>query len=339
MLLTPAHDVNAIARFLLGVVGRGTFPTQEFADGQESCAFLFNDLLASDDDGETVATWILTADARTYSPYGAFGIRPEMTEDGAPSASNVIVTESEQTWYHFPDIGVAAMPMAVLRDYSAGKGWAWSTQEVTDGLAASARDIANLGEEQHAVLVIGHPTDQPNRAQGVAVAGIDMRGGGPTLLGAVDRATSRGLPAALTGLCSSAPPRVMVSGASRQREHVAVLEAVPAGRKAGRLVQSHVAAHSARLKPVTGPGGQRAVGGVPKQPVAFQDRENGIGRAGHHRRGLIRGGPGIELEVGRPRGGEQPAGAGNREIAAQPDDDVHPVGERLIPDDLVVVHD
>jgi hypothetical protein len=187
VLLTPAHDVNAIARFLFGVVGRGTFPMQQLADDHESCAFLFNDLLASDDDSATVATWILTADALTYRPYGDFGIRPEMTEDGAPSAANVIVTEYEQTWYHFPDIGVAAMPMAVLRDYSARKGWAWSTQEITDGLAASARDIASLGEEQHTVLVIGHPTDQPNRPQGVAVAGIDMRGGRPTLLGAVDR--------------------------------------------------------------------------------------------------------------------------------------------------------
>lgn len=60
-------------------------------DGHESCAFLFNDLLASDDDGDTVATWILTADAMTYIDAGVFGIRPEMTEDGAPSAEKVIV--------------------------------------------------------------------------------------------------------------------------------------------------------------------------------------------------------------------------------------------------------
>jgi len=187
VLLTPAHDVDAIARFLIGLVGRGTLPMSQIADGRESCAFLFNDLLASDDDGDTVATWILTADALTYTDFGVFGIRPEMTQDGAPSAEAVIVTEYEHTWYHFPDIGVAAMPLAVLRDYSARKGWAWSTQEITDGLAATARDIAGLGEEQHTALVIGHPTDRPNRPQAIAVARIDMRGGAPTLLGSADR--------------------------------------------------------------------------------------------------------------------------------------------------------
>jgi hypothetical protein len=187
VLLAPSHDVDAIARFLIGLVGRGTFPISQIADGHESCAFLFNDLLASDDDGDTVATWILTADALTYTDFGAFGIRPEMTEDGVPSAEKVIVTKYEQTWYHFPDIGVAAMPMAVLRDYSARKGWAWSTQEVTDGLAANARDIADLGEEQHTILVIGHPADRRSRAPGVTVARIDMRGGVPTLLGGADR--------------------------------------------------------------------------------------------------------------------------------------------------------
>jgi hypothetical protein len=187
VLLTPAHDVDAIARFLIGLVGRGTFPVGQVAGGHESCAFLFNDLLASDDDGDTVATWILTADALTYTDFGAFGIRPEMTGNGVPGAEGVIIREYEQAWYHFPDIGVAAMPMAVLRDYSARKGWAWSTQEVTDGLAASARDIASLGEKQHTTLVIGHPTDQRSRAPGVTVARIDMRGGVPTLLGEADR--------------------------------------------------------------------------------------------------------------------------------------------------------
>lgn len=157
------------------------------ADGHESCAFLFNDLLASDGDGDTVATWILTADAMTYIDAGVFNIRPEMTEDGAPSAEQVIVTKYEQSWYHFPDIGVAAMPMAVLRDYSARKGWAWSTQEITDGLAANAHNIAGLGEVQHTILVLGHSTDQRNRPLGVAVARIDMRGGVPTFLGSADR--------------------------------------------------------------------------------------------------------------------------------------------------------
>ena len=159
---------------------------RHIADGHESCAFLFNDLLASDDDSATVATWILTADALTYLDTGVFAIRPEMT-DGAPSAEYVIVTKYQQTWYHFPDIGVAAMPMAVLRDYSARKGWAWSTQEITDGLAADAHDITELGQVQHTVLVIGHPTDRQDRSLGVASARIDMRDQVPTVLGGLDR--------------------------------------------------------------------------------------------------------------------------------------------------------
>lgn len=187
VLLAPSHDVDAIARFLLGLVGRGTFPMSQVISGHESCAFLFNDLLESDDDGDTIATWILTADAMTYAEAGVFGIRPEMTEDGAPSAGEVVVMGYEQFWYHFPDVGVAAMPMAALHGYAARKGWAWSTQEITDGLAASANDIADLGEVPHTTLVIGHPTDQQGRPPGVAVARVDMSGGVPILLGHVDR--------------------------------------------------------------------------------------------------------------------------------------------------------
>src|SRR5271166_93816 len=44
VLLAPSHNVDAIARFLIGLVGRGTFPMSQIADGHESCAFLFNDL-------------------------------------------------------------------------------------------------------------------------------------------------------------------------------------------------------------------------------------------------------------------------------------------------------
>src|SRR5262245_26221678 len=57
VLLTSAHDVDAIAQFLMRLVGRGTFPVSRIAGRHESCAFLFNDLLASDDDRDTVATW------------------------------------------------------------------------------------------------------------------------------------------------------------------------------------------------------------------------------------------------------------------------------------------
>ncbi len=104
-----------------------------------------------------------------------------------PLTAKAATAASSASRKYFPDIGVAAMPMAVLRDYSARKGWAGSTQEVTDGLAATAHDIAELGEVQHTVLVIGHPTGQRNRPPGVAVARMDMRGGVPTLLGSADR--------------------------------------------------------------------------------------------------------------------------------------------------------
>lgn len=60
-------------------------------------------------------------------------------------------------------------------------------QEVTDGLAATAHDIAEPGEDEHTVLVIGHPTGPGSRLPSVTVARMDMRGGVPTLLGSADR--------------------------------------------------------------------------------------------------------------------------------------------------------
>lgn len=155
-------------------------------DGPESCGFLFNDLLDASGGSETVVTWILTADATTHSDTGVFGIRPEMTEKGKPTARNVIVTDYENGWYHFPDIGVAAMPMAVLRDYAARKKWAWSTQEVTDGLAATPQDIAGLGRDPHTILVLGHPADRAGRPPGIAVGRTGPHDGGLALLGEID---------------------------------------------------------------------------------------------------------------------------------------------------------
>jgi hypothetical protein len=77
--------------------------------------------------------------------------------------------------------------MAVLDTYAARNGWAWSTQEVTDGLAATARDIAELGDAQHTALVLGHPIGQQNPWPGVAVIRMQRRVDVPTLLGGLDR--------------------------------------------------------------------------------------------------------------------------------------------------------
>lgn len=99
-----------------------------------------------------------------------------------------------------------------------------------------------------------------------------------------------------------------------------------------------------------GPGGRRAAGplGVGESafspaaaqnpPFAVQDREHGIGRAGHHRLGILRPGTGVGQGVGGPRGGQQPGRIGDGEVMAQPDDDVHPIGKRLIADDVVAAH-
>ncbi len=46
-----------------------------------------------------------------------------------------------------------------------------------------------------------------------------------------------------------------------------------------------------------------------------------------------------ELDIGGTRGGEQPRGVSDREVAAQPQRDVHSVSERLIAGDHVMVHD
>jgi hypothetical protein len=154
VILTSSAE-NELARHLSKLVGQSTFPMESPTSGAVSTAFLFNDLLSSTDVHETVATWILTIDAATYMEVGAVRIRPEMVAPSGSSADGVILTNFSRLWYHFPDIGVASMPMAVLNDYAARNGWAWHTEEVTDGLAANARDIAALGNAPHTILVLG----------------------------------------------------------------------------------------------------------------------------------------------------------------------------------------
>jgi hypothetical protein len=174
-----------IARHVFDLVGRSTFPMGGLTAAPESAAFLFNDLLSSDDEGDQVVTWILTADAMTHTELGQFGIRPEMADARGASADNVIMTDYEQSWYRLPELGVAAMPMRVLERYAAAKGWAWDTQEVSQGMAATAADIAALAGA-HTALVLGHPDEDHRRPLSIAFGRITQTDGAVTLLGAVE---------------------------------------------------------------------------------------------------------------------------------------------------------
>lgn len=63
------------------------------------------------------------------------------------------------------------------------KGWHWTTDEITDGLAARTADLARLGEESFTAYVLAHAveTDGPSsaaRPQAVIVGGLTRDAGG-----------------------------------------------------------------------------------------------------------------------------------------------------------------
>jgi hypothetical protein len=161
VILTESGE-DDLAQFLFGKVGRSTLILESPISDQLATAFLFNDLLSSNDDTETYVTWVITADAMTYEDVGGIRIRHDMASIGA-SANNILMTEFPQHWYHFPDIGVAGMPMAELEEVATRKGWSWLTQPVTDGLAATAADIEALGTDKHTLVALGHPVEDGYR--------------------------------------------------------------------------------------------------------------------------------------------------------------------------------
>ncbi|MFD8755657.1 hypothetical protein ACFV0O_32470 [Kitasatospora sp. NPDC059577] len=167
--------------------GRATLPFQEAnADRNHGTAFRYNHLVESAPDGDTVRQYLVTAEALTRYDLGQWTLRADVCEP-AMSADRLAMTGFAAGWTGLDGLGVAVMPTGVLDATAERKGWRWTTDEITDGLAASDRDVAAIGDRWTPAYLLGHDVgeERGERLQAVVVGAIArdadgvVRWGGP----------------------------------------------------------------------------------------------------------------------------------------------------------------
>ncbi|AUG80823.1 hypothetical protein CFP65_6156 [Kitasatospora sp. MMS16-BH015] len=198
----PQNDVvNAV----LASAARATLPFQQaHTDRHRGTAFWYNHLVESTPDEDIVRQYLVTAEALTRYDLAQWTLRTALCEP-AMSAELLLMTEFAAGWTRFDGLGVAVLPTAVLDAHAERKGWRWTTDEITDGLAATAEDIAAIGPEPISAYVLGHDVGEVDHPGGVG-RGRDERLQA-VLVGAVAR-TSDGVvrwSAPLPEGCAGAP--------------------------------------------------------------------------------------------------------------------------------------
>ncbi|MCU7826854.1 hypothetical protein [Kitasatospora sp. DSM 101779] len=164
------HIVNAVVQS----AGRSTLPFQQANAGRNhGTAFRYNHLIGSTPDGETVRQYLVTAGALTRYDLAQWTLRAELCEP-AMSAEQLLMTDFAAGWTHLDRLGVAVMPTAGLDAHAERKGWRWTTDEITEGLAASAQDVAAIGDGPVPAYLLGHDVgaDAGERLQAVVGGAI-----------------------------------------------------------------------------------------------------------------------------------------------------------------------
>ncbi|MCF2530791.1 hypothetical protein [Yinghuangia soli] len=168
--------------------GRATLPFRRaHRDEQYATAFWFNELVETTAEVERVRQFLVTAGEPTRVEIAEFTLRPELCAP-AVSAEKLIWTGFADGWTHLGDLGVAVLPTSGLHEHGERKGWQWTTDEITDGMAAKDDDIAALGAEPVPAYLLGHDVGAGNgaREQAVVVGAVARaRRGGVVWVGDV----------------------------------------------------------------------------------------------------------------------------------------------------------
>ncbi|MER6257366.1 hypothetical protein ABT224_39200 [Streptomyces sp. NPDC001584] len=156
---------SAIVYLINADASRATLPFQRVHRAeQHATAFWFNELVEETTEGALVRQYLVTAGEPTRVETAEITLRPELCSP-AMSADKVAMTGFAEGWTHLDDLGVAVMPDTALYAYAARKGWSWTTDEITDGVAATAEDIARLGGMPVPAYLLGHPVDAESGAR------------------------------------------------------------------------------------------------------------------------------------------------------------------------------
>jgi hypothetical protein len=157
----PAPD-RVVADAVMDVAGRATIPLQAArADKNFATAFWYNDLIEVGDDRETIRQYLVTSEPQTRYELGQFTLREGLVTPELP-ADELVMPGFSRKWFRIDELGVAVMPTVDLHLHGERKGWSWSVQEVTEGLAARPEDIASLGPEPVTAYLLGHEVTDPD---------------------------------------------------------------------------------------------------------------------------------------------------------------------------------
>ncbi|MFI8092719.1 hypothetical protein ACIF9R_31085 [Streptomyces sp. NPDC086080] len=174
----PDHS-SAIIDAIVDHVGRSTLPFQRaHREEQHATAFWFNELVETTSEGEVIRQYLVTASEPARVELAEFTLRPALC---APvmSAEKLMMLDFAEGWTHLGDPGVAVMPSNGLHAHGARKGWRWTTDEITDGIAATEQDIAGLGVSPVPAYLLGHVNDGDGfREQAVVIGRITRSGDG-----------------------------------------------------------------------------------------------------------------------------------------------------------------
>ncbi|MFI5911814.1 hypothetical protein [Dactylosporangium sp. NPDC051541] len=122
-------------------------------------AFFYNELVESTPDGDTVREWLVTADRLSRPELGEIRLRPEIIEPAGAASAYLAVRDFAGMWQRHK--GVAVTRTFFLHDHAERKGWAWSAEQVTDGLAAKAEHVKAVDGEPRGALALGHIAREP----------------------------------------------------------------------------------------------------------------------------------------------------------------------------------
>ncbi|MER6238105.1 hypothetical protein ABT185_18950 [Streptomyces clavifer] len=172
----PGQSVlrDATINAVMAHAGRSTLAFKAaHTDRQYATAFWFNDLVESTPDSEAIRQYLVTAAEATRHDTAELTLRPELCEP-VMSAEKLLMTDFADGWTVLGDLGVAVMPTAGLHAHGRRKGWSWTTDEITDGLAAHHEDIAGIGDGPLPAYILGHDVGETSgeRQQAVVVGHV-----------------------------------------------------------------------------------------------------------------------------------------------------------------------
>ena len=154
---------------IVGHAGRATLPFQRLhREEQHATAFWFNELVGTTAEGEAVRQYLMTASEPARVESAEFTLRPDLCAP-AMSAEKLVMIDFADGWIHLDDLGVAVMPAAGLHAHGARKGWRWTTDEITDGIAAEEADVASLSAKPVTAYLLGHDVGAGTGAREQAV--------------------------------------------------------------------------------------------------------------------------------------------------------------------------